>query len=376
MNNGNKEEIDKVSLICRISYVIAFLLPALFAFSMQRLLASFPLFVERVFSLAIFRWISLPISYVSAVFPFSLTEAALYLSIPGIIVFIVMIIRRIKKSANKRKTVLKYLHKIAWICSVLYLIFMLLHGFNYSRMPLADSLGIDVRPRDADELEEVCYILLDRVNYLREDLQEENGTMVLTEGVDVALKNGYQGYEALENVYPVLKGPSVRAKGVLASRYWSYTRITGMYFPFFVEANVNIDVPHYSIPNTIMHELAHLRGIAREDEAEFTAFITGINHPEDHFKYSSYLNAFMHCRSALYGSDEEAFKALSSRVSQKVWSDLSAGGAYWKQFEGPVAEVSTKVNDSYLKANLQEDGVRSYGRVVDLILGYYLSDDD
>ena len=41
------------------------------------------------------------------------------------------------------------------------------------------------------------------------------------------------------------------------------------------------------------------------------------------------------------------------------------------RFEGKVAEVSTQINDSYLKAHSQEDGVRTYGRMVDLMLAYY-----
>ena len=40
----------------------------------------------------------------------------------------------------------------------------------------------------------------------------------------------------------------------------------------------------------------------------------------------------------------------------------------WKQFEGPAAEISSAVNDAYLKANRQEEGVKSYGRMVDLLL--------
>ena len=36
-----------------------------------------------------------------------------------------------------------------------------------------------------------------------------------------------------------------------------------------------------------------------------------------------------------------------------------------------AAEVSARINDSYLKAHRQEDGVKSYGRMVDLMLAYY-----
>jgi hypothetical protein len=50
---------------------------------------------------------------------------------------------------------------------------------------------------------------------------------------------------------------------------------------------------------------------------------------------------------------------------------MAADSAFWKQFDGKVAEVSNKVNDTYLKVNKQEDGVKSYGRMVDLLLAQH-----
>ena len=36
-----------------------------------------------------------------------------------------------------------------------------------------------------------------------------------------------------------------------------------------------------------------------------------------------------------------------------------------------VEEAFDSINDSYLKFNLQENGVKSYGMMVDLMLAYY-----
>ncbi len=35
------------------------------------------------------------------------------------------------------------------------------------------------------------------------------------------------------------------------------------------------------------------------------------------------------------------------------------------------AEVANQMNDTYLKINDQEEGVRTYGRMVDLMLAHY-----
>ena len=40
------------------------------------------------------------------------------------------------------------------------------------------------------------------------------------------------------------------------------------------------------------------------------------------------------------------------------------------EYDLSAKEVSDKVNDTYLKLNDQQDGVRSYGKMVDLLLAY------
>ena len=49
-------------------------------------------------------------------------------------------------------------------------------------------------------------------------------------------------------------------------------------------------------------------------------------------------------------------------------ADLYAHTIFWQKYEGPVAEKAEAVNDTYLKSNKQEDGVKSYGRMVDLLI--------
>ena len=50
--------------------------------------------------------------------------------------------------------------------------------------------------------------------------------------------------------------------------------------------------------------------------------------------------------------------------------DLLDHNAYWDTYRGAISEVSDKVNDMYLKANAQEAGTKSYGRMVDLLLAW------
>ena len=351
----------------------SFILLALSVFSMQRLFSLFPIFVETVYSIKIFRFLSIPVSFISSLFPFSLTEIALFLSGPVLIFLVILLIRQMVRSKDRRHAVLKDIKRVGWTMSILYLVFMLMLGFNYARLPLSSTMGIETRPRAKDELLSVCRILLDGTNAARADCKEVDGVMVLGNGITNALDTAYKGYDEVSSVYPVLQGPPRKAKGVMISGLWSYTGITGMFFPFFVEANVNIDIPPLFLPDTILHELAHTRGIAREDEAGFVAFLTGIHHPDNDFRYSSYLSAYIQTSNALYSVDKVAYADLDKDLSDAVRRDLAANAAYWEKFEGSVQDISTSVNNTYLQSNMQTDGVKSYGRSVDLILGYYLS---
>ena len=58
--------------------------------------------------------------------------------------------------------------------------------------------------------------------------------------------------------------------------------------------------------------------------------------------------------------------------SDGVSRDLAANSLYWQEFKDkPVSNAAQKINDAYLKANNQEDGVQSYGRMVDLLLAQF-----
>lgn len=84
------------------------------------------------------------------------------------------------------------------------------------------------------------------------------------------MRQAGEGYKALDDRYSFLWGTVNRGKPVKLSHWWSYTQITGMYFPFFAEGNINVDQPDCDIPVTAAHELAHTRGFAGRTNAIFS----------------------------------------------------------------------------------------------------------
>ena len=249
-------------------------------------------------------------------------------------------------------------------------------GIQLRRLPLAQTMGIDASPATTDELERTCAALLDKALTLRENLPEDaNGVFAPASSKDETLRDVTALYQkaANESELRYLGGSFGRAKPVLYSIGLSQANITGVYFPFTGEANVNADAPVLMFAATSLHEAAHQRGFAREDEANFLAYYVSSYSGSDAVEYSGTMLALVISMNKLYADDKDAYFSLRETYSAGMNADLAAHSAYWAQFEGPVAETSEKINDAFLKTNRQEDGVKSYGRMVDLLIGLWRS---
>lgn len=342
------------------------------AFGLQRLSAAHPALVERAYSRGLFPVIGQVLNWISGRLPFSLAELAVW-SLP--LFALVWIIGTVRAARNTGwpPALARRLTGLLAILSVLYFAFVALWGLNYSRQPFAVIAGLPTRPASADELAALSRDLIARTNALRLKVQEDaDGVMKLNDSVGGTLRRAAAGYARAAALYPVLGGHYGLPKGVRSSGLWSYTGIEGVYFPFTGEANVNTAIPPSAIPAAATHEMAHQRGFAREDEANYIAYLACRLHPDVDFQYSGYLSALVNALNALrpvYAPD--LYKQLVQTIGPGVRRDLARENAFWTSHQGPVADVSDKVNDTYLKANMQRDGVQSYGRMVDLLLAEY-----
>ena len=73
---------------------------------MYFLLPFFPGFTEYVCARGLFKVISVPLGFVSSLIPISLTELLVVLAMPLFIFLIVLLIVKLKKSKNRKKTLL------------------------------------------------------------------------------------------------------------------------------------------------------------------------------------------------------------------------------------------------------------------------------
>lgn len=334
-----------------------------------------PFFAEIIYAKHIYRWLSQIISTITGILPFSLAEMMI-IAIP--VLFLVLLIRFIiifvAEKEKRRDTVLRALLNTLCTGSVVLFLFTILAGINYYRYPFSSYSELIIQASSLEELYMLTDDLVQEANELRQQIAQtdEEGVFDLSISYYQLAKEADLAFELLAEEYPILGGYYGAPKPVLLSELMSRTEITGIFIPFTMEANVNVHVPDYSIPATMLHELAHLRGFMREDEANFLSYLAGMKSDNVEIRYSCTMLALTIAGNALYNQDYDLYAQIRKQYSEDVLKDIRANSSYWQQYEDTVVStISKKVNDTYLKANAQTDGVKSYGRMLDLLLAKY-----
>ena len=302
-------------------------------------------------------------------FSFSLGEMLL-LSLP--VLLALFIIGGVRRRQDKRRFV-RYLAVLLSLLFILYTLFVLTIGCAYHGSSLDQKMGITRRDVAFSELYSTAEYMLQKANESAQDVAQRK--------VGGATLMGYTTYEMSEKLvsafdtlrrdYDFLENFRSHPKAVALSRVMSYSHITGVYSYMTGEANLNVDFPDYTLPFTAAHEMAHQRGIAREDEANFIAYLVCISSDDPYIRYSGYLNMFEYLGNALYSASPKAYYELMEQCSPKVRDEMVAYSQFYDQYRDSVlGEISGAVNDAYLQIQ-GTPGTRSYGMVVDLAVAYY-----
>ena len=285
-----------------------------------------------------------------------------------IVIFVFLI--KIVISIFKGGLVKTVINLLVFITAV-YSLFMILWGFNYNRLAFAEITNMNVQEFTKEDLVGLCEELIERSNELRKYVKEdENGVMILDKDHKDALQRSGTAYNEISHQYNFLNGTYGKPKEFKLSKLMSYMGIGGMYFPFTGEANINTDMPDFLIPFAATHEMAHQRGFAREDEANYIAYLTCSYYKDIDFQYSAAYEALLYSMNALAKLDYNNYLMLSKKYSNDLARDLEYNNNYWIKFDSKIEKISNKINDKYLELNGQE-GVISYNDMVELLLMEY-----
>ncbi|SDA12421.1 Protein of unknown function [Ruminococcus sp. YE71] len=336
----------------------------------------------------VFPVLSTPFAFFTDKVPFSLGEILIIIGlccVPlSIIIGIVTAIVK-KNDSEAKKKVGKVIGLFyAWV--FVYVLFT--ETFNcfllYHAPTFAELYGYPQDKYTAAQLEQLADFLITRSNDLAMQVKrDENGQFVLTADLDKTAKTSLK---ALKKEYPLLGGYYTTPKKVKNSFFMSQQYLMGIYFPFTMEANYNTEMYALNMPDTVCHELAHTKGFIREDEANFISFLACEGSDNTDYRYSGYVRALKYVMSKCdENCSEDVKNRLYSRISDGVRADWNGNSEYWKSVQESdkglldskkVAEASDKAMEASLKINGVEDGKKSYGRMVDLLLDWYFMEQE
>ncbi len=309
------------------------------------------------------------LAHLTGFLPFSLGEA-IVIFIPVAAVF--LIIHACRKYSDSFRSVFIYVGAVFSAVSLLFSIFVFNFGTGYYGTTVDKKLGIDRTDVSAEELYRTAAILAGHVNEESANIKYTYSNFsVMPYSFDEMSRRLVAAYDRVCEKYDFIPRLSSRVKPVMLSEPWTYTHISGVYTYFTGEANINTNFPDYTIPYTAAHEMAHQRGIAREDEANFIAFLVCTASDDPYIRYSGYLEVYEYVASSLYSANKNYYSAVTAAVKPNVRAEMAAYSAFFDKYrENVAANVSEAVNNSYLQMQ-GTVGSKSYGLVVDLTVAYY-----
>lgn len=323
-----------------------------------------PEWTEAVYARGIRPAVVEPIASLVALSPHSVGEVMLLASIAGAAFLLARgVVRVARRRVGLRAALGVGARRSLALGGVLYFAFQLTFGIGHARLPFAEIAGLDVRPADVATLRQVCSDLAGRAARCRPD--------------SLALEAGWEdsvaiAYDEAGRELAVLAGPRPAIRRPWISRLLVLSSITGIYSPFTAEPHVAAGLPDSLVPFVAAHEVAHLRGFAREDEANFIAWWVGSRSPDQKLAYSSELQAFRYAWARLRQVDPMAGEEVWRGLDEDVRGDTEAIWRFWQRqpevAHRTLSAVSNAVNHAYLQSAGHADGVRSYGRMVDLLV--------
>ncbi len=285
-----------------------------------------------------------------------------------IIMFLRWIISRVRQRfRNPKRWGLEALAAL----SLIYACFNLFWGFNYYRLPLHQSLGIE-NEYSTEELTALTQQLIERSNELHLILTGDDSLKVeVPYSKSELLHMTTDGYQNLEHTFPKLDYNKVSLKRSLYSLPLTYMGFNGYLNPLTNEGQVNTLIVPFKIPTTASHEIGHQLGYAKENEANFLACLSTMNHPDPYFRYSGYTFALSYCLNELHFRDPELTKSLMDSLNHGVKMNYAEVREFWARHKNPMEPVFMYTYNSFLKANNQPEGMKSYSYVVALLVNYF-----
>ena len=317
--------------------------------------------VEQFYSRGVYPMIQRILTAGSNLVPFALLDLLLI----AVLYFTVRRLGRLLSVARHESVVdaiWEGIRRVARMAAILTIVFMLLWGFNYRRLPISYTLRQGpAAPLSAEFLQSGISDANALATRLR--LGTSSGEVLSFDEVVKELRDPMN--QALAQIDREPLGTPGRPKySLLMTPFFMWTGVDGMINPLALETVVHPDLLPFERPFILAHEWAHLSGEADEAEASAVGWLACMNGPSP-LAYSASLYLIEEARAQL---PAERAQFVTSQLDPGVRSDLDAIAERLKTRRPGMQRAASRVYDQYLKANSISDGTDSYERALTLIL--------
>ena len=364
MPSSEKPSAARLPLFAKIFYLlflpsvgvyIGFLCSPTFADGFNRTVAQF---LRRCFAF--------PTSFL----PFSFAEWLILLLPVWVVMALLWLCRRFTASW---RSMLKGIAVVFSVVCMVFNLFVWTFAAGYFGTPLEDRLDLDCEEISAEELYETAQSLNAEMTALLDDIVFlSDGSSVMPYSLDEMSEKLCAAYDSFCERNDWISTFDSKIKPILCSPLLAYTHISGIYTYFTGEANINLAFAEYILPYTAAHEFAHQRGVAREEEANFVAFLVCMESDDSYVRYSALLHVWEYVFSDLAAASPELAREAVRSLPDKILAEEIAYAQKFEKYKDSTASaLSGTVNDAFLKSQGEEAGHRSYDLVAKLAVGYY-----
>lgn len=318
-------------------------------------------------------WLRFLLAKCSGILHFSIVEWGI-LSLPILIGGYFFFSSRSMKRDDSAYNYYRWLLPLA--CAILVVIFLFFTAFApcYFRYSLAENLSLEEREVTAQELYDTAAIVCDEIEALKEDVNFLfGGESVMPYDFNELVDKVDEAYGKFASEQDFIGHFHSRAKPLASSSLFTYTHISGVYTFMTGEVNINVNYPDFIRPFTIAHEFSHQRGIAKEEEANFVAYLVCIGSDDPFVRYSGYTNLLQYLMDALAKADKTLYRKLcTEKLPAEVGGEFDSYSLFFRKYsESTASKVTGGINDVFLTSQGEKAGSASYGLVVDLAVAYY-----
>jgi hypothetical protein len=319
-----------------------------------------PRLVERWFSTGVYPLLQRAITPLSNLLPFALFDL---LTVCAGVWAITIIVRGIARARRRRSwwQLGKTAATLATAAAAGYLVFLGVWGLNYRRLPMAERLVLDRAAPGSDAVLALGLEAAARLNTLYGEAHASG--WIAEPWRDQTMQRAFTDVQrVLSDAPDAVPG---RLKSSIYGPYFRWTGVDGMVDPFALEVIRNPDLLPWEVPFVAAHEWGHLAGYADESEANFVGWLLCLRGGAA-AQYSAWMFLYWQINGEIGAA---ARPRLAAALTAGPRRDIAAIVARLERGQLPLLRTASwRVYDQYLRANRVEEGIRSYGAVVTLIL--------